>query len=308
MPDSDPQGMLWITDKGEPADSYRYAVTDVLIQSKTRFQDLTIVDTPAYGKALILDGNWQSCVADEFLYHEPLAHTAMIFHGAPKRVAILGGGEGATLREALRWKSVERVVMIDLDEEVLEACRKHLPEMHQGAFDDPRAEVQICDATEWLDSTNERFDVVISDLSEPLENGPAYRLFTQQYFSQVRHVLEPDGVFTLQAGSAAPHEIAVFARVANTVRSVFDNVRPYTSFVPSFSTPWGFLVASTEARGGMPIPTPESVDRVLSEGTTGGFKMLDGEALQGILSTSAHIRHAIENETTVYTLDNPPQV
>lgn len=298
--------MLWITDEGSPEDSYRYAVSDVLVQTKTRFQDLAIVDTPAYGKALILDGNWQSCVADEFLYHEPLVHPAMIHHKAPKRVAIMGGGEGATLREVLRWNCVERVVMIDLDEDVIAACKEHLFEMHQGAFEDPRTAIQICDATEWLDSTDERFDVVISDLSEPLEDGPSYQLFTQEYFRQVRGVLLPEGVFTMQAGSVAPHEITIFARVANTLRAVFDNVRPYSSFVPSFSTPWGFLLAF--ANGGRSIASQESVDRRLSNDTSGGLRMLDGESFQGLLSTSAHIREAIEQETTIYTLDNPPQI
>ena len=119
--------MLWITDEGNPEDSFRYAVSSILVRTTTRFQDLAIVDTPAYGKALVLDGNWQSCVADEFLYHEPLVQPAMLLHGAPKRVAILGGGEGATLREVLRWDCVERVVMIDLDEEVVTACKEHLP-------------------------------------------------------------------------------------------------------------------------------------------------------------------------------------
>jgi len=298
--------MLWITDEGNPEDSFRYAVSSILVRTTTRFQDLAIVDTPAYGKALVLDGNWQSCVADEFLYHEPLVQPAMLLHGAPKRVAILGGGEGATLREVLRWDCVERVVMIDLDEEVVTACKEHLPEMHQGAFDDPRTEVLICDATDWLDSTDERFDVVISDLSEPLEDGPAYELFTQEYFKQVRHMLSPDGVFAIQAGSVAPHEISVFARVTNTLSTVFQTVRPYSSSVPSFATSWGFLLACAETSE--ELPSPGSVDRMLRDRTSGGFRMLDGESVQGLLSTSAHIRAAIANENTVYTLANPPQI
>ena len=295
-----------MTDEGQPESSYRYAVSKILVEEETPHQSLTIVDTPAYGKALILDGNWQSCVVDEFLYHEPLVHPAMLFHGTPRQVAILGGGEGATLREVLRWKTVERVVMIDLDEAVVAACKTFLPEMHQGAFEDPRAEILTCDATEWLDSTDELFDVVISDLSEPLEAGPCYQLFTQEYYRQVQRVLAPHGVFTLQAGSVSPREITVFARVAKTLSTVFDRVWPYTSFVPSFITPWGFLLASM--RRSDEIPSPERVDQSLSENTSGEFRMLDGIALQGLFSTSADIRNAIDNETTVYTLNNPPQV
>ncbi|MFC1639606.1 methyltransferase domain-containing protein [Gemmatimonadota bacterium] len=306
MLNSDSEGRLWVTDGGQPESSYRYAVSKILVMEETPFQSLAIVDTPAYGKALILDGNWQSCVVDEFLYHEPLVHPAMLLHGAPRRVAILGGGEGATLREVLRWKTVESVIMIDLDEEVVAACRTHLPEMHQGAFEDPRAEVLTCDATEWLDSTDELFDVVISDLSEPLEDGPCYQLFTQEYYRQVQRVLSPHGFFTLQAGSVSPREITVFARVANTLSTVFDRVWPYASFVPSFITPWGFLLASMQDAGN--IPTPTSVDQSLSENTSGGFRMLDGEAFQGLFSTSAHIRKAIDSETTIYRLNNPPQI
>jgi spermidine synthase len=298
--------MLWITDEGNPGSSFRYAVSDVLVRTKTRFQDLAIVDTPSYGKALVLDGNWQSCIADEFLYHEPLAHPAMILHGSPRRVAILGGGEGATLREVLRWDCVERATMIDLDADVVAACKEHLREMHQGSFDDPRADVKICDATDWLDATDEKFDVVISDLSEPLEHGPSYQLFTQEYFRQIRRVLMPDGVFAIQAGSVAPHEIAVFARVASTLRTVFENVRPYSSFVPSFSTPWGFLLASS--RDMQNLPSPENIDRLIAERTSGDLRMLDGVSFRGLLSTSAHIRNAISNEKAVYTLANPPQI
>ncbi len=298
--------MLWLTDEGQPHSSYRYAVSNVLLRTTTEFQDLAIIETKTYGKALVLDGNWQSCVADEFLYHEPLVHPALIFHRSPERVAVLGGGEGATLRELLRWRSVRRVLMIDLDKEVIAACKRHLPEMHQGSFDDPRAEVLACDATEWLDTTDERFDVVISDLSEPLEEGPSYQLFTQEYFKQVQRVLRPGGVFALQAGSVAPHEISTFARVANTLSTVFDEIRPYASFVPSFSNPWGFLLAS--ARGLSTVPSAESVDQILREGTNGGLRMLDGESLVGLFSTSAHIRRAISDEKTIYTLDNPPQI
>lgn len=178
--------------------------------------------------------------------------------------------------------------------------------MHQGSFDDPRAEVLAVDATEWLDNTEERFDVVISDLSEPLEAGPSYQLFTQEYFKQVQRVLKPGGVFALQAGSVAPHEITTFARVANTLSTVFEEIRPYSSFVPSFSTPWGFVLAS--ARGLSTVPSAESVDQILCEATGGGLRMMDGESFVGLFSTSAHIRRAINDETTTYTLDNPPQL
>jgi spermidine synthase len=304
VPSPETRTDFWVTDQTTPGDGYRYSVSRVLVWKRTAFQDIAIVDTPSFGKALLLDGNWQSCIADEFLYHEPLVHPAMLWHGKPRRVAILGGGEGAALREVLRWKSVDRVVMVDLDGEVVEACKEHLAEMHQGSFSDLRTELVVEDARTWLDSTEERFDVIISDLCEPLEEGPAFELFTREYFLKVRAALEPGGIFALQAGSVAPSEIGLFARVANTVSNVFQSMRPLTSAVPSFAAPWGFLIASD--RPLEPLPDSDSVDKSLAENTEGALRMLDGYALTGLFLTSRHIRDAIESETRVYTLEDPP--
>ena len=295
---------FWVTDATTPGAGYRYRVSKVMVWKRTRFQDLAIVETPAFGKALLLDGNWQSSVADEFLYHEPLVHPAMLCRGQPRKVAILGGGEGATLREVLRWKSVDRAVMVDLDGEVVEACKRHLPEMHRGAFEDLRAELVIGDARDWLVSTDEKFDVVISDLSEPLEQGPAYELFTKEYFLKVREILNPGGYLALQAGSVAPNEIQLFARVCNTVATVFEHVRPYASMIPSFAAPWGFALAS--AQGPDTLPNPKQIDQSLADSVDGTLRMLDGVALHGLFMVSAHVREAVARETKVYTLAEPP--
>ena len=111
----DTQVNFWMYEYISPWDRYAHGVTRLLDHRKTAFQEMVIIETGAYGKGLVLDGKWQSCTGDEFLYHEPLVHPAMLQHGAPRRVLILGGGEGATAREVLRWKSVQRVVMIDID-------------------------------------------------------------------------------------------------------------------------------------------------------------------------------------------------
>lgn len=300
-----PRTEFWLTDSTTPGEAHQYAVTRVLEWRRTPFQDLAIVDTPAYGKALILDGNWQSCVADEFLYHEPLVHPAMLCHGEPRSVAILGGGEGAALREVLRWKTVNRAVMIDLDGEVVEACKTHLPEMHRGAFDDLRTEVLIADARDWLRSCDEQFDVLISDLAEPLEHGPAFELFTVDYFQHVRRLLKPNGVFSLQAGSVAPHDIRLYARVANTVAQVFDHVRLSASAVPSFCTNWGFILASSVPLD--VLPAADTIDQELRNKVGDPLTMLDGAAFHGLFQISTHIRSAVERETGIFTLGNPPR-
>nr|CAI78837.1 spermidine synthase [uncultured bacterium] len=176
----------WICEYLSPWDVYAHGVAKTLVHRKTKFQEMHIIETGTFGKALILDGFWQSCTGDEFLYHEPLVHPAMLLHGRPRRVLVLGGAEGAAVREVLRWKSVEQVVMVDIDGEVVEACRQHLPEMHQGACDDPRVEVRIQDALVYLDETRSTFDVIISDLSDPIEDGPSFKLFTRETFERAR--------------------------------------------------------------------------------------------------------------------------
>lgn len=305
MPGSEVGADVWVNEYISPWDIYAHGVTKILAHHTTPFQDMYIVESGSYGKALVLDGKWQSSVADEFLYHEPLVHPAMIHHGGPRRVLVLGGGEGATVREVLRWKTVEKVVMVDIDREVVDACRTHLAEMHQGAFDDPKTELVIGDALEFLDHTDTQWDVVISDLSDPIESGPSFKLFTKEYFEKVNGVLASGGAFVVQAGPVGPVEMGMHVRLHHTVRSVFKHVCSYSSHVPSYATPWGYLLARSR-----PIadrPNPHEVDALLAKQTRGGFRMLDGRTLLGMLQIPLHLREAIERETEIYTLDAPPR-
>lgn len=296
---------FWMTEYMTPWDVYHHGVTEVLVHKKTAYQEMVIIRSGANGKALVLDGKWQSSTGDEFLYHEALVHPAMIAHGSPRNVAILGGGEGATLREALRWKSVVQAVMVDLDSEVVEACKEHLAEMHQGSFEDPRTRLIFGDAIEFLETTEEKWDVVISDLTDPIEDGPSFRLFTKEYFEKVRSVLNDGGVLVVQAGPTSPIDLEMHARLVHTLGTVFPHVVSYSSYVPTYGSPWGFALCSGE-----PIETrrdPREVDGELAEKTTGELRFLDGETLLGMMQTPKHIRKAIAEETMVYTLADPPK-
>lgn len=305
MPGSDVGADFWMSEYITPWDIYTHGVTAVHAYKKTAYQEMYIVETGTYGKALVLDGKWQSCTGDEFLYHEPLVHPAMIFHGAPRKVLILGGGEGATAREVLRWQTVDKVVMIDIDGEVVEACKQYLPEMHQNAFDDPRLHVVIADALNFLDTTDEEWDVVISDLSDPIESGPSFQLFTKEYFEKVQRVLSPQGFFVVQAGPVSPGELILHARLAKTLNTVFPNVQSFSSPTCTYGRAWGFILASQQ-KINTQLDT-EKIDKLLQDKTSGGFRMLDGVALVGMLHLPLHLRKAIANETQVYTLAEPPK-
>lgn len=296
---------FWISEYITPWDMYVHGITKVLAYKKTAFQEMYIVETGVYGKGLVLDGKWQSCTGDEFIYHEALVHPAMICHGAPRNVLVLGGGEGATVREILRWKTVEQAMMVDIDGDVVEACREHLPEMHQGAFEDSRTNLVIGDALELLDTTDQKWDIVISDLSDPIEEGPSFQLFTKEYFERVQRVLAPGGYFVLQAGRVAPVELTLHARLASTMSAVFPHVHSYSAYTGSYGSAWGFIIGSTEAIATQ--PDPAKVDQLLSENTTGGFSLIDGMGLLGMMQTPAYVRKAIASETQVYTLKEPPK-
>lgn len=296
---------IWVTEYLSGFDVYHHGVTRVLVSKKTAYQDMCIVDSGLFGKALVLDGKWQSSTGDEFLYHEPLVHPAMVSHGEPRSVLVLGGGEGATVREVLKWRSVEKVVMVDIDGEVVEACKEHLPEMHQGAFDDDRTELVIADALDYLDRPSRAWDVIISDLSDPIEQGPSFRLFTREYFQTCRRALSGRGRFVIQAGPLSPPELGLHVRLVKTVQAVFAHVASYGSHVPSYASPWGFALGSDE-----PIdtrPDPDAVDALLAERTTGQFRMFDGATLLGLMQTPKHIRQAIAAETRIHTLSDPPR-
>lgn len=299
------EGEVWVGEYLTPSDRVVHRVRRIIVHRQTTYQDLKIVESPAFGKALMLDSTWQSSTLDEFIYHESLVHPAMFLHGSPRRVLILGGGEGATAREVLRWNTVERVVMVDIDGEVVDACREHLSEMHQGSFDDPRLELVIGDALELLDTTREAWDVVISDLSDPIEHGPSYRLFTREYFHKAKRVVAPGGSFVVQAGSISPVEIEIHARLHRTVADAFESVATYSAFVPSFGTPWSFIVATDRE---LPTrPSPEQTDALLGRHVDGRLRHIDGASAMAAFVLPPHVRRAIADERRVYTLDDPPR-
>lgn len=305
MAGSEVKADVWMNEYITPWDIYSHGVTRILACKKTAYQEMYIVETGAFGKALVLDGKWQSCTGDEFIYHETLVQPAMIAHQSPKKVLVLGGGEGATIREVLRWKTVEQVMMIDIDGEVVEACREHLSEMHQNAFDDPRLELVIADALEVLDATSVQWDIIISDLSDPIEEGPSFPLFTKEYFQKLKRVLTPGGFVVVQAGPVSPPELPHHARLINTLKAVFSNVHSISSNTPAYGWPWGFALCCNEAI--QTQPDPAAVDQLLAEKTTGGLRFLDGSTLLGILQTPLYIRRGIEEENQVYTLKEPPK-
>jgi len=279
-------------------------VENVLFTGRTAYQSVTIQDTACFGRTLLLDDKTQSTEADEFVYHEALAQPSLISHAGPQDVFVAGGGEGATVREVLSHRSVKRAVMVDIDGEVVELCRRYLPNHHRGAFDDPRLELRHVDALEFLEDTPLRFDVAIIDVPDPLEDGPAYLLYTQEFYGLLKERLNPQGIMVAQAGPTGPAFYQqCFSAVANTIGLVFPSVFVYEAFVPSFGSTWGFVVGSLG-----PDPTAlsvEEVDRRIAGRVSQELRHYDGITHQGMFSVPKYLRSAMANETRAITRAAP---
>ena len=293
----------WFQEYLTPNLAQYIAVRERVFSGKTRFQEVEVLDTIDFGRCLILDGKTQSSEADEFVYHEALVHPAMVAHPNPESVFIAGGGEGATLREVLAHNSVKSAVMVDLDGEVVEICRRFLPNHHRGAFDDPRAQLHIADARKYLEDTEDTYDVIIVDLPDPQEAGPASFLYTQSFYSLLRRRLNPGGVAAVQSEQCMTGNLKAFTAISHTLGSVFPRVFPYHAMIPSFSLDWGFNLASLG-----PSPTElaaQEVDRRLEERGCDSLSSYDGEAHLGMFMLLKNVRAALAEETRVITEDDP---
>jgi spermidine synthase len=234
------------------------------VVKRSKFQTIIIADTEDYGGALILDDYIQSSYQDEHYYHESLVHPAMVTHPAPRDVLILGGGEGATLREVLKHKTVQRAVMVDIDSDVVELSRRYLPQMHQGSFDDPRARIIIEDGFVYVENAlkaGDKYDVVIMDLTDPYSDI-AKQLYAPEFFQKIRQILRDDGVVVTQAGNSFFFPDA-YDMVLNGVKSVFPIVAEYEVWIPSFGYAVNFILGSL--RYDPAALTAEEVDKRLKE-------------------------------------------
>jgi len=281
----------WLLDFGSAADLIAYHKERVLVSGSTRFQEYEIFESQAWGRVLVLDGRVQSAAADEFIYHEALVHPAMVAHPAPRRVLVMGGGEGATLREVLRHPQVARAVVVDIDEELVEFCREWLPTFHQGAFDDPRAELVFADARGWLAAQPEAaFEVIIIDLPEPVEVGPAVMLFTREMYELVQRKLAPGGVLSVQSGAAGMFG-AMMPDLNATLKSVFPRVAAYGAFIPSFMEFYGFHLVGG---GELTWPTAAAAAARFASPAFQAMGWLDPELLAALPHIPVYLRHRLE--------------
>ena len=275
----------------------------MLYQGASEFQEVEVVRTVPFGSLLITDGLMQSSERDEFVYHESLVHPALVAHPNPKRVFIGGGGEGATLREVLRHPSVEECVMVDIDGDVVNMCREHTPFYSAGAYDDPRTRLVIGDAKAGLmNEPDGSFDVIIMDLSDPLDGGPCYQLYTTDFYRELYKKLADGGIFITQSGCASVRDAHhVFSPINHTLKQVFPKVYGYTMCIPSFTSEWGFNLGVKDVS--MDLSGVNADATLAARGLE--MKFYDTISHQRMFALPKPLRTLIENEDRVMTVENP---
>jgi spermidine synthase len=292
----------WFIEQNNRLDLTGFHRDRVVMTGRTGFQTFEIFENRLWGRILILDGRLHAAELDEFIYHEALVQPAMLVHPDPQRVLVMGGGEGATLREVLRHPGVTQAVMVDIDAELVGLCKEWLPTFHAGAFDDPRTELVFADGREWLTQQPDgSLDAIILDLPEPLEGGPALNLFTQEMYELAKSKLATGGVLAVQSGSAGLQG-HLMADLDATLRTVFPRVVAYTAFIPSFMDLYGFHVAGS---GELAWPGPVAAATRLKERGLTSLKWLGAEFFASLPFMPKFLESRLTREGKVLTDARP---
>lgn len=218
-----------------------------LFKGKSPFQTVEVVETKGHGKLLLIDGMTMVSERDEFVYHEMIAHVPLFLHPRPRRVLVIGGGDGGSVREVLRHKTVDRCVLVEIDALVVDASRKYIP-LTAGKLSDRRAVVRIEDGVKFVRETDERFDVVIVDSTEPF--GPAKELFGTAFYKDVKRVLTENGIVVSQAGSPF-YEIGTIKNLHRILKPVFPVVDAY--LFNNLTYPGGLWAFTYASKGIKPV-------------------------------------------------------
>ena len=232
---------LWFTEEVTEGVRFSVKVQEQLFHGKSDFQTVDVYDTVDFGRVMTIDGKFMVTERDEFIYHDMIAHVPLMAHPDPKRVLIVGGGDGGTLREVLKHPGVETAVLCEIDGLVIDAARRFLPGLSCG-FDDPRADVQVADGIDYVRNVTEPFDVILVDSTDP--EGPATGLFNEAFYRSVDKALTDEGLLVVQSEGPLWNTRMV-REIHATLESLYPIARLYTFPVPTYPLGyWSFTFAS----------------------------------------------------------------
>lgn len=235
--------MIWFTEYWTDNVSISFKVKEVK-KFKSKYQEIAVLETLEFGKMLVLDGLVQTTEKDEYIYHEMISHPALLLHKNPKKVLVIGGGDGGTVREILKHSSVEEVHLCEIDEEVILTAERYFPSISYG-LKNPKVKIFIEDGNKYLEERVNYYDVIIMDNSDPI--GASEILFKREFYSKVKNSLKKDGIMLAQTESPILQR-EYFKNAVSEIKQVFKNTKVYLAYIPTYpSGMWSFSIASNEA-------------------------------------------------------------
>lgn len=233
---------LWYTEKQTEDFGITAKISETLYSEQTEFQQLDIIQTNQFGRMLVLDGCVMTTDLDEFVYHEMITHVALNTHPNPKKVLVVGGGDGGAIREIVKHASVEKAVLAEIDGGVIEHSKTYFPQIACELTGNPRVDVQVIDGIKHIHDHKGEYDVIMVDSTDPV--GPAVGLFEKGFYQGIYDALKPDGILVAQTESPWFHK-ELISRVFKDLKSIFPITRLYTVSIPTYpSGLWSFTIAS----------------------------------------------------------------
>ncbi len=253
----------WLTEQLHPYYRKSLRSKEILVDEQTAYQHLQVIQTEFFGRALILDGIIQLTERDNAGYHEMITHVPMLAHDHPKSVLIVGGGDGGSLQQVLRYASVELAVVCELDRRVVEVCTEHFPNFG-NPFSDDRVQLVIKDAFQYLHDTDHQFDVIISDTTDPI--GEAEKLFTAEFYKLMKTALTPQGIMVTQCEQMF-FDAGLIKEMLNIAKTLVKSPAYYYTLVPTYPGGGiGFMYMSDQPwTRGLNKPYPEPVNYINQE-------------------------------------------
>ena len=223
---------LWLTEKQTENLSMSCRIRETLFVGQSEYQKVVVADSFEFGRMLVLDDVFQTSIFDEFVYHEMIAHVPLFTHPAPKKVLVIGGGDGGAVREVVRHAAVESVEMVEIDGMVVEASKKYLPEISHTMRDGhPKLNLMIGDGIAHMNAVENHYDVILVDCSDPI--GPGEGLFSREFYQDVYKALKPDGLFVQQTESPFYHQ-PLIRRIYRDISDLFPIAKMYLANIPLY--------------------------------------------------------------------------
>lgn len=235
---------IWFTERNENIALSLKHSGERLYLYKSEYQKIEIYQTEAFGRILVLDGNIVCAEEDEYVYHEMIAHVPVFAHSDPKNILVIGGGDGATVRELLRHENITHIDLVEIDEYVIKTAQKFLPTLASSLMNN-KVDIKVEDGVDFVKQCNsEVYDIVIIDSDDPV--GPGEGLFTKNFYQDIYKILKPDGIMITQSESPRYNQ-HIFKDVFQCYNAIFgrENVYCYLMYLPSFpSGMWSFSFSS----------------------------------------------------------------